>query len=190
MHNAGRAACERVFGIYARINRKEGLEPWPAFERLLDETASPARRRLVDPNLRLAASEVMDDCYAAATHGAAPDLAKVPTVARVNYVMSGRRKAADLHDHHTVPIHWAQRLGVPSSEHGGMPALLLHRTEHVGVSEGGTASFHRVLSQYLRRDQEYDPEQILDGLRQAYEDVGRPEVWDVAREWLRTRGIE
>jgi len=122
-----------------------------------------------------------------------PDLTKVPKVSELKPKLAGRVFSADLHDHHTVPKYLAEDLGIPESAFDDMPGIVLHRVEHLDLGEGSNG-FHALLNDRLPPRNLHSPpytrEIILPNLEQVYREFGREDVWLVAREWLRQRGVE
>jgi hypothetical protein len=73
------------------------------------------------------------------------------------------------------------------AELDNMPALLIRKVNHSGKK--GSGAFHAILDADLPSNTA-DKQQILDSLKQAYTEFGRPEVWTVARQWLTNMGVQ
>lgn len=201
VHNTGTAACERVFAAFK--SHRDGLgeagdDAWDAFTSFLDRTSSDARRIKIDPSLAKSAKEVMDEVYQRAVRpDGTIDLEKVPSAGEIRSAMAGRLARAGLQTHHTVPKYLARQLY--RNLHGGMepptqwlqnmPGILMDRLEHVGGPGSGTSSIHSLISRQLSPGKKYEPDFIIQNLRQAYDDFGRPDIWKVAEQWLREQGI-
>lgn len=69
-----------------------------------------------------------------------------------------------------------------------MPALLMRKVDHVGKK--GSGAFHAILSAKLPYGSTTEETTILLKLSEAYDEFGQPEVWAVAREWLKTMGVQ
>jgi hypothetical protein len=93
--------------------------------------------------------------------------------------------------HHTAVTKWASVLlgrQLTQAELDNMPALLLRKVNHVG--KGGSGAFHAILSELMRSGSTPTKQQILNNLQHAYNEFGQPEVWAVARQWLKNMGVQ
>jgi hypothetical protein len=119
------------------------------------------------------------------------DLTKVPTHAEVvGDVMFGRLKSGQLQSNHTVPKYVQKLFGINQAVEDTVPSLILKQVEHTGP---GAGSFHNILYRYVPKATvpgSLSNAELLSKLEQAYTDFGRPDVWEVAREWLRLQGIQ
>jgi hypothetical protein len=128
--------------------------------------------------------------------------------------LSTRFGPAEIENHHSTPQYLLRMLiehahpGWADSELAAefarlepqMPGYLVHQVEHTGTPEQGLGSFHSILSRSesnggvgLRRlepgEPIYERSTIINGLERAYNDWGRPEVWQVSRRWLIQNGV-
>lgn len=129
-------------------------------------------------------------------------LAKVPSVTRVNEVMSGRRLTSALETHHTATVKWVRALrpGITQADLDEMPALLLdiafHRDPDGDLIGSGYQAFHRILDRRMEGVDSTDTAAILVRLRDTYREFYHvtdpaapdPDVWLVARKWLEKKG--
>jgi hypothetical protein len=158
VHNAG-PGCEASFALIERIERVQGLQGVAKLTAFLEQTNSPGRRKAVDMALRDVMNEVMKETYTEAA-----GLPNVPTVQQIRALKESAAHGArltgkDLDIHHSVPLYLLRRLyqlanpDVPWDEvrahctsiADGMPGMLIHRKDHVGIDEEGLASFHNRL---------------------------------------------
>jgi hypothetical protein len=65
-----------------------------------------------------------------------------------------------------------------------MPVLLLQKVNHNGVK--GSGAFHAILSELMPYGSTTNKQVIMTNLEAAYEKFGKPEVWAVAKAWLKT----
>jgi len=216
VHNAG-AICERLKEIFLRPKNKEGIDGMPALQRFMEITSPPESRAFADLHLREVFRETMDDVYVriCRTPSGGIDLTKVPTVDELPTLRSApdvgvRWSAASIEVHHTCPKYLLERLVQNKYEPLGyteaqitaivedlknrMPGYLVHEIDHrvqaVASAGPGTGSFHSLLRRRLPYGSDFDTVRIDDQLQAAYQQWGRPEVWEVAREWLRSPGID
>jgi len=78
---------------------------------------------------------------------------------------------------------------IPESAWDNVPGILLTHDKHIGTEAIG--SFHNgCLKKYLQVGNSYNKGAILTGLEQAYNDFGQPNVWKVAKAWLKTQGVQ
>jgi hypothetical protein len=212
VHNEG-TICERLKAIFIRLKDKEGIEGLAALERFMEITDLPERRAFADGHLRDVAHETMTDIYArlAVRADGTIDLTRVPKMRELRQLGYARRFAkANLEDHHTMPEYllkqiiannhpdwsFAQIEAAERALEPDIPGYLVHKINHTGDPGDGVGSFHSILSrsedqggvglwggnQYTHP--RYNTPEILRGLDRAYERWGRPEVWQVARQWL------
>jgi hypothetical protein len=80
------------------------------------------------------------------------------------------------------------RESLTQAEIDDMPALLLRKVNHMG--EEGSGAFHAILTKLMPYNSTTNKQVILDNLQQAYDEFGRPEVWAVARQWLKNMGVQ
>ncbi len=206
VHNKSRP-CERAFAIVTEIkNENSGISHWDAFDEFMERTDTPERRKTVDQVLDGVVEALMDASYREAVRpDGTVDLSQVRSWQQIHETrapdMPGRRLAGlDLENHHTVPQFWAARLfrlslgrdPVPG-ELDEMPGLLIDKVHHRLRNRPNSASFHHVLDARLPMTEIFSANEILDSLEVVYSewdaDFG-PVVWQVAQEWLRTKGIE
>ena len=91
--------------------------------------------------------------------------------------------------HHTAVSRWAEALlgrSLSQDELDKMPALLIRKVDHSGKK--GSGAFHSILPAVPPPGM--SEADMLLRLQQAYADFGRPQVWAVARQWLRTKGVQ
>jgi hypothetical protein len=68
---------------------------------------------------------------------------------------------------------------------------MMHIVDHrAGDPEQGLIAIHQAIRDAGLRDGGiYQTQEILPALEQAYQRIGRPEVWEVAHGWLRSKGV-
>lgn len=194
MHNTGTAACERVFSIYKRF-RDRGQSPWESYKSVLARTQSA---KDIDPALRKMTKEAFEEIYREARlPDGTYDLTKLPSVRQIDEVAGGRTGAAKLHNHHTAIAHILDVLwenwypGVPLSPNqiDSMPGFLIDSLEHIGGPGQPARSFHQHVRDLITPTQLTEPideEVIFEGIQDAYDAIGRPEVGEAAIQWLRS----
>ncbi|TVQ33160.1 MAG: hypothetical protein EA376_03645 [Phycisphaeraceae bacterium] len=203
----------RAAAILRRIEQTEDLTGIDRFKRFLDYTSAPNRRRAVEMSMRPVMNKVMREVYTDAT-----SLTDIPTVQQLRSLKNSaqyrpRLVNQDLEIHHTVPEYllrrlvqienpdwsWGQVLNHVESIADTMPGMILHRADHVGIDAQGLASLHNVLQKgkglYTPRPHSigqlpFTKQQILEGLRDGYDDWGRSEVWPWMKQWLQQSGID
>ena len=167
--------CEEVAAAYREIREVQKLDPWSAFVQLLRR--SPAD---INPALGKAVSEVMGDAYKLAAETG--DYSKVPSVAQVREVMTGRLGASSLETHHTVPLYVQRLLKLNPAIEDNCPALILDK----GLHQNEPGSFHSILEKLIPEDTEkISRSDILSKLQQAYDEFGTPDAWNVVGNWLK-----
>src|SRR5687768_16455440 len=102
--------------------------------------------------------------------------------------MTGRLQPGSLQRNHTVPRYVQKLFGITDEPtQDTRPSLLIQQMHHPGA---GSASFHSILPRYIPHRAApggLSNSQLLSGVERAYTDFGRPDVWEVARGWLRQR---
>lgn len=93
----------------------------------------------------------------------------------------------ELQTHHIVPKYLQEMLQIPRAAFDDCPGLILTASEHqfpngihgflVGIGRGPTTATT------------YTKGQIFEALEQSYLNAGRPEIYEVAVQWLATKGI-
>lgn len=203
---------EVAASMLRRIEQTDGLSGIEKFKRFLDNTSTPGRQKAVDMAIRLVMSDVMKEIYSEA-----PSLADIPTVQQLmnlkgSTVYGPRLVNKDLVVHHSTPeylwrrlVHlenptwtWQQARDYADSLSSGMPGMLMHQKDHVGIDAEGVASFHRRLANRElppvsgnAGEVPYTKHEILEGLRDTYDEWwGDGSAWMWAKQWLQQNGID
>lgn len=71
-----------------------------------------------------------------------------------------------------------------------MPGFMMNVVHHRLSNTMDHASFHQRLRAALPANGAFDRESVSEALQDVYEEMGMDDVWQVAAEWLRSRGVE
>jgi len=100
----------------------------------------------------------------------------------------------ELETHHTVPISLQRRLGLDTIFGPGIfdecPGFLTTMRNHrmkTGVDGKAIESIHDYINKAIQPGA--TKEQILDGLKDAYDKAKMPDVWKVTEQWLASKGV-
>ncbi len=203
VHNIG-AVCEKLYSLFEHVRTGENLDRWDAFRRVMEET------KMIQPEVDVALPDFANEVFAKIYADAAGDVNKVPTAKEVYEAMGAvwnpnafggkggwvgsRHALVDMQNHHTAVTEWTQKLigrKLSQAELDDMPALLLQRVDHTG--KHGSGAFHAILDVIMRDHPPQSSADILHNLQQAYSDwdsTEGPAVWNVAKAWLQSKGVQ
>lgn len=209
VHNEG-AICETLAAAFRQIQSETDARGFDALEQVIRKIKSnDSAVELTGTHLREILLELSRDSFSRAVTPDGVDLSVMKT-ARELQNMKRRNallKNRDLDVHHIVPKYIAEylyRRRFPDasaaevnefvSKLDDMPAILIHKKDHVGVSDG-VASFHNIL---LKRQElpgtleiltmrNLPEERVLEKLIDAYREWGYPDASKVARDWVETK---
>ena len=80
-------------------------------------------------------------------------------------------------------------LGIPVSAWDDCPAVLLSLGEH-WFPDGIHAFLSQAKIPFRPGKLNYTKEEVFTGLERAYDSAGKPELWEIAKQWLATKGIQ
>lgn len=94
--------------------------------------------------------------------------------------------------HHLVPKYLQERLKKLTGgawDVDDCPAIMLTRDEH-WFPNGIHQSLKVAEVGFGPKVDNYTKAQILNGLKESFEDLGKPELWELVKQWLATKGVQ